>query len=54
MAGTLVGRPMLDRIPEAHFKRIVAGLILALGVLMLGVGFGTRRVLGRRADRSNS
>jgi hypothetical protein len=27
---------------------------LTLGVLLLGVGFGTRRVLARRADRSNS
>ncbi len=35
LAGTLLGRPLLDRIPERDFKRIVAGMILALGALML-------------------
>lgn len=35
IAGTLIGRRVLGRIPEQRFRRIVAGVILALGVSML-------------------
>lgn len=35
VAGTIVGRAILGRIPEAAFKRVVSGLILGLGILML-------------------
>jgi hypothetical protein len=35
VAGTLVGRLILGRISEEKFKRVVSGLILALGVSML-------------------
>jgi uncharacterized membrane protein YfcA len=33
--GTLVGTPMLTRVPERQFRRIVAILLLALGGWML-------------------
>ena len=33
--GTLLGRRLLGRIPERHFRRVVSGVILALGVGML-------------------
>ena len=33
--GTLLGKRLLGRIPEQRFRRIVAGVILALGVSML-------------------
>ena len=37
--GTLAGARVLRRIPEMYFRRLVALLILALGVVMLiGVG----------------
>jgi uncharacterized protein len=35
--GTIVGRLILGRIPEATFKRVVSGLILLLGISMLFV-----------------
>jgi len=35
IAGTLLGKRVLGRIPEQRFRRIVAGVILALGVSML-------------------
>jgi len=35
LLGTLAGRTLLGRIPEKLFRRIVAGLILILGVTML-------------------
>ncbi|HLJ72992.1 MAG TPA: sulfite exporter TauE/SafE family protein [Thermoanaerobaculia bacterium] len=35
VAGTLLGRAILGRIPEKPFRRIVAALILILGVAML-------------------
>jgi len=35
VAGTLLGRALLGRLPEETFKRFVAGLILALGILLL-------------------
>jgi hypothetical protein len=35
LAGTVAGRMILGRIPEATFKRVVSALILALGVSML-------------------
>ncbi len=35
VVGTVAGRPLLARIPEARFRRIVALIILALGVWML-------------------
>lgn len=35
MVGTLVGQPVLRSIPESRFRRVVAVLILALGVSML-------------------
>jgi len=37
LVGTLVGRLILGRIPEATFKRLVSGLILLLGISMLFV-----------------
>lgn len=37
IAGTILGRIILGRIAEATFKRVVSGLILLLGVLMLFV-----------------
>ncbi len=33
--GTLLGRAILGRVPERLFRRIVAALILALGVMLL-------------------
>lgn len=35
VAGTLLGRKLLGRVPEDHFKRMIAALILALGVVLL-------------------
>jgi uncharacterized protein len=35
VAGTLLGRMILGRVPESHFKRLVAALILGLGVALL-------------------
>jgi uncharacterized membrane protein YfcA len=35
IAGTVLGQPVLRRIPETHFRRVVAMLILALGIAML-------------------
>jgi uncharacterized protein len=35
VAGTLLGKVLFAKIPEALFKRIVAGLILLLGLAML-------------------
>lgn len=35
--GTIAGRAILGRIPEATFKRVVSGLILLLGISMLFV-----------------
>jgi uncharacterized protein len=35
IVGTLVGKPVLNLIPESHFRRIVAAIVLALGVFML-------------------
>jgi uncharacterized membrane protein YfcA len=35
IAGTLFGRALFGRIPEAMFRRFVAALILVLGVAML-------------------
>lgn len=34
LAGTLAGERVLRRVPEPIFRRVVAGLILALGVVM--------------------
>ncbi len=36
--GTLAGARVLGRIPQTHFRRLVALLILALGVVMLTMG----------------
>jgi uncharacterized membrane protein YfcA len=33
--GTLVGERLLRRIPEPIYRRLVAGLVLALGIFML-------------------
>ena len=38
VVGTLVGERVLSRIPEAIFRRIIATLIIALGVYMLSRG----------------
>ena len=39
IAGTLLGQDVLSRIPEPVFRRVVAGIILALGVALLaGLG----------------
>jgi len=39
LAGTLLGAPVLRRIPEAVFRRILAVLLIGLGVvLILGIG----------------
>jgi uncharacterized membrane protein YfcA len=35
VAGTLLGRRILGRVPEALFKRLISALIFALGVLLL-------------------
>lgn len=35
VAGTLLGRMLLGRVPDRFFRRVVAALILALGVAML-------------------
>ena len=35
IAGTLLGRIVLGRVPEDHFKRMIAALIFALGVILL-------------------
>ena len=35
VAGTLLGRAILGRLPEKPFRRIVAALILVLGIAML-------------------
>jgi uncharacterized membrane protein YfcA len=35
IAGTLLGRVMLGRVPEDHFKKMIAALIFALGVALL-------------------
>ena len=35
VAGTLLGRVMLGRVPEDHFKRMIAALIFALGVTLM-------------------
>jgi len=35
VAGTLLGKLLLGRVPEAIFKRMVSALIFALGVLLL-------------------
>jgi len=38
VAGTLGGRRVLTRVPEATFRRVVAVLLLALGAWMIGHG----------------
>ena len=35
VVGTLAGERLLRRIPEPVYRRLVAGLVLALGVFML-------------------
>jgi uncharacterized membrane protein YfcA len=35
LAGTLAGDRLLKRIPESLFRRVVGGLILALGLFLL-------------------
>ena len=35
IAGTVLGQPLLRRIAETYFRRVVAALILALGIAML-------------------
>jgi hypothetical protein len=35
IAGTLLGRPILGRIPEPLFRRLIAALVLLLGVALL-------------------
>jgi len=35
VAGTLLGRVLLGRVPEDHFRTMIAALILALGVALL-------------------
>lgn len=40
LAGTFVGRALLERIPETTFRPVVASLILALGTYMLFKGLG--------------
>jgi uncharacterized membrane protein YfcA len=35
VVGTLVGERILRRLPEAVYRRLVAGLVLALGIFML-------------------
>jgi uncharacterized membrane protein YfcA len=35
ITGTLIGRRLLGRIPEQKFRRVVAGVILVLGISML-------------------
>jgi uncharacterized membrane protein YfcA len=35
IVGTLLGQRLLKRIPEPVYRRLVAGLVLALGVFML-------------------
>jgi uncharacterized membrane protein YfcA len=35
VAGTVAGRPLLARVPEAAFRRVVAALLVALGVWMI-------------------
>jgi len=35
VVGTLAGKPLLQRIPEAAYRTIVSLVILALGVWML-------------------
>lgn len=42
VAGTLLGKKILGRIPEALFRRVVAVLVLALGLSMLLRGFAGR------------
>jgi uncharacterized membrane protein YfcA len=37
LLGTLIGRIILGRIPEATFKRVVSALILLLGISMIFV-----------------
>jgi uncharacterized membrane protein YfcA len=34
VAGTLAGFPVLSRVPEAQFRRVVAAIVLALGIYM--------------------
>jgi len=38
IAGTLFGRRLLDRIPDTHFRRIVALLLALLGGAMAAKG----------------
>ena len=33
--GTLIGRPILGRLPETFFRRVVSVMILALGLYLL-------------------
>ncbi len=40
IAGTIVGVPLLRRVPERLFRRIVAVLVLALGIYMIVRGGG--------------
>jgi hypothetical protein len=40
IAGTLLGKTILGRIPEAIFRRVVSGLLIALGVAILIVRQG--------------
>jgi uncharacterized membrane protein YfcA len=35
IAGTVIGQPVLKRIPPPTFRTIVSGVILALGIWML-------------------
>jgi uncharacterized protein len=42
VAGTLIGQPVLRSIPEATFRRVLSGLILALGIATL---IGAARLL---------
>jgi uncharacterized membrane protein YfcA len=37
--GTLIGNRILRWIPEAVFRRVVAGIVLALGLVMLTKSF---------------
>jgi len=40
MIGTGVGTPMLERLPAEVFRRILSGLLIALGVYMAVTGGG--------------
>jgi uncharacterized membrane protein YfcA len=48
-AGTFVGVPVLGRIPEGTYRRVVGGLLLLLGISLLLAAYGFQPQASRSA-----